>query len=56
MADKEATRLQALNGKVQRAALRGAWQRERGMRPQEEIRPALWRWNDMAVLLMTARF
>jgi gentisate 1,2-dioxygenase len=24
------------------------------MRPQEEIRPALWRWNDMALLLLEA--
>lgn len=54
MADKEAARLEALNAKVQRAALRGAWQRERGTRPQEEIRPALWRWNDMAALLLEA--
>jgi gentisate 1,2-dioxygenase len=54
MADIGSGRLEILNAKVQQAALRGAWQRERGTRPREEIRPAVWRWNDMAPLLLEA--
>ena len=47
-------RLQELNAKVQQGSLRGAWQRERGAAKQEEIRPALWRWSEMAPLLLEA--
>jgi gentisate 1,2-dioxygenase len=47
-------RIQTLNAKVQQSSLRGAWQRERGAAKQEEIRPALWRWREMAPLLLEA--
>jgi len=50
----DAERLRLLNAKVQQISLRGAWQRERGNPKQEEIRPALWRWRDMAPLLLEA--
>ena len=52
--DKKRRRLQALNADVQARSLRGAWQRERGNPKQEEIRPALWRWSEMAPLLLEA--
>lgn len=52
--DNHRQRLQALNADVQSRSLRGAWQRERGNPKQEEIRPALWRWNEMASLLLEA--
>jgi gentisate 1,2-dioxygenase len=47
-------RLQTLNARVQEYRLRGAWQRERGVKPQEEIRPAVWRWKDMLPALLEA--
>lgn len=47
-------RLSQLNAQVQQRSLRGAWQRERGNPKQEEIRPALWRWSEMAPLLLEA--
>jgi gentisate 1,2-dioxygenase len=47
-------KIENLNAKVQARSLRGAWQRERGVVKQEEIRPALWRWNEMAPLLLEA--
>ena len=43
-----------LNLNVQQRSLRGAWQRERGAAKQEEIRPAVWRWSEMAPLLLEA--
>ncbi len=47
-------RIDTLNANVQQSSLRGAWQRERGTAKQEEIRPALWRWREMAPLLLEA--
>ena len=47
-------RLWALNSKVQQSSLRGAWQHDRGAAKQEEIRPAVWRWSEMAPLLLEA--
>ena len=47
-------RLHELNAKVQQKSLRGAWQRERGFVKHEEIRPTLWRWNEMLPLLLEA--
>jgi len=47
-------RLEALNAKVQQSSLRGAWQRERGNLKQEEIKPQIWRWSEMAPLLLEA--
>jgi gentisate 1,2-dioxygenase len=43
-----------LNAKVQQSSLRGAWQRERGVAKQDEIRPAVWRWREMLPLLLEA--
>ncbi|HZD41621.1 MAG TPA: hypothetical protein VE131_12930 [Terriglobales bacterium] len=54
MAEQEADRLEALNAKVLEFALKGAWQRDRRPAKPEEIRPAVWRWNDMAPLLFEA--
>ena len=39
---------------MQQGSLRGAWQRDRGNPKQEEIKPQIWRWNDMAPLLLEA--
>jgi gentisate 1,2-dioxygenase len=50
----DSQRLQELNAKIQQGSLRGAWQRDRGAPKQEEIRPAVWRWNEMAPLLLEA--
>lgn len=50
----DAERLSQLNAKVQQGSLRGAWQRDRGNPKQEEIKPQIWRWNDMAPLLLEA--
>jgi gentisate 1,2-dioxygenase len=47
-------RLQALNAKVQQGSLRGAWQRDRGTPKQEEICPTVWRWDEMAPMLLEA--
>ena len=47
-------RTQSLNAKVQQGSLRGAWQRDRGVAKQEEISPAVWRWSEMAPLLLEA--
>jgi len=47
-------RLEALNAKVQQSSLRGAWQRDRGNSKQEEIKPQIWRWSEMAPLLLEA--
>jgi gentisate 1,2-dioxygenase len=51
---QDSERLQTLNAKVQQGSLRGAWQRERGNPKQGEIKPQIWRWNDMAPLLLEA--
>ena len=50
----DSQRLQELNAKIQRGSLRGAWQRDRGAPKQEEIRPSVWRWNEVAPLLLEA--
>lgn len=50
----DAERLSQLNAKAQQGSLRGAWQRDRGNPKQEEIKPQIWRWNDMAPLLFEA--
>jgi gentisate 1,2-dioxygenase len=47
-------RLEALNAKVQQASLRGAWQRERGTPKQDKMHPTVWRWSEMAPLLLEA--
>ena len=52
--DDSQERLWALNSKVQQSSLRGAWQRDRGAAKQEEIRPTVWRWSEMAPLLLEA--
>ena len=54
MAEMKSARLQALNASVLQSALRGAWQRDRGPVKPEEIRPSVWRWNDMLPILMEA--
>lgn len=50
----EAERLRQLNANVQQSSLRGAWQRERGNPRQDEITPRVWRWGEMAPLLLAA--
>ena len=58
MADDKAgefrNRLENLNAKVQERSLRGAWQRDRGNPKQEEIKPQIWRWSEIAPLLLEA--
>jgi len=51
---RDAERLRTLNAKVQQSSLRGAWQRERANPKQDEIKPQVWRWNEMAPLLLEA--
>ena len=51
MADKSTRdiqqRLKALNAGVEKAALRGAWEKDRAPRKQELISPRVWRWKEM---------
>ena len=52
--DKKIDRLQSLNARVQEHSLRGAWERARGPARPDEIHPAVWRWKDLAPLLLEA--
>jgi gentisate 1,2-dioxygenase len=47
-------RLEALNAKVQKNSLRGAWQRDRGNPKQDEIKSQIWRWSEMKPLVLEA--
>jgi hypothetical protein len=47
-------RIKSLNVKVQERSLRGAWERGRGPVKPDEIHPAVWRWSDLAPLLLEA--
>jgi gentisate 1,2-dioxygenase len=40
-------RMQALNAGVEKASLRGAWEKNRAPRRQEEIPPRVWHWQEM---------
>ncbi len=46
-------RIEALNERARQANLRGAWDR-RGPRPEDELRPWVWRWQDVLPCLLEA--